>query len=272
MFPLLALELGVNMKMDISYFNYANINEYQTYVENIDYLIQNIYEKDTEKLYRIENDVRYDQICFNDAMLIGYPSITHYSSVMPYTVSSFAAKEGFSCTPGGLSILYKRDEADSKTAGKSSIKYLITKEPPENMQGWILQKEEPYYVLRNKNYQPVIRFESDGVGTATIMSAERACINMELNNTADDSQRLLLMIPEHRGWKLKLDGQVIIPEQYQDAMMELMIPEGQHTLTMEFQPVLWKAGIAVSTVAGLIVTVLCFGIAFYKKRCLIQKK
>ena len=58
---------------------------------------------------------------------------------MPYPVSSFAAKEGFSACPGSLSILYKCDEADSKTAGKSGIKYLIRKELPENMQGWVLK-------------------------------------------------------------------------------------------------------------------------------------
>ena len=92
-------------------------------MDDMTQLVQEISEQDEEVLYRIENDVRYDQICFNDAMLIGYPSITHYSSVMPYPVSSFAAKEGFSACPGSLSILYKCDEADSKTAGKSGIKY-----------------------------------------------------------------------------------------------------------------------------------------------------
>lgn len=266
MFPMLALELGMNMKLDISHFSYANVKEYRAYVEDMTQLVQEISEQDEEVLYRIENDVRYDQICFNDAMLIGYPSITHYSSVMPYPVSSFAAKEGFSACPGSLSILYKCDEADSKTAGKSGIKYLIRKELPENMQGWVLKQDNPYYVLENSNYQPVIRFESEEVGSAEIQRVEKTAFTVVLKNEQKDSQKLLLMIPWHSGWQLQLDGESIAPDRYQDAMMEVSIPKGAHVLTMAFHPILLKEGIFVSFAAVLILVFALTPFPWYNKK------
>ena len=100
MFPMLALELGMNMKLDISYFSYANVKEYRAYVEDMTQLVQEISEQDEEVLYRIENDVRYDQICFNDAMLIGYPE--HHTLQFCDAVSGFlfCSKRGIQCLSG----------------------------------------------------------------------------------------------------------------------------------------------------------------------------
>ena len=45
MFPMLALELGMNMKLDISHFSYANVKEYRAYVDDMTQLVQQLNRK-----------------------------------------------------------------------------------------------------------------------------------------------------------------------------------------------------------------------------------
>ena len=179
--------------------------------------IREISEQDEEVLYRIENDVRYDQICFNDAMLIGYPSITHYSSVMPYPVSSLLQKRDSALVREVCLFCINAMKQTPRQPEKAELKYLIRKELPENMQGWVLKQDSPYYVLENSNYQPVIRFESEEVGSAEIQRAEKTAFTVVLKNEQKDSQKLLLMIPWHSGWQLQLDGESIAPDRYQEC-------------------------------------------------------
>ena len=83
----LIIELGLNMGIDISHFSYEKIGEYQAYVQETESVLKQIRKLDADPFYRIENDIRYEQRNCNDAMLLGYPSITHYSSVLPYTIA-----------------------------------------------------------------------------------------------------------------------------------------------------------------------------------------
>ncbi len=73
----------------------------------------------------------------NDAMLIGYPSVTHYSSVIRNEVAEYAIEhhmlaEGY----GRQATLYRACNLDAEEAGRYAIKYLLTYELPEK-DGWL---------------------------------------------------------------------------------------------------------------------------------------
>lgn len=258
----LIIELGLNMGIDISHFSYEKIGEYQAYVQETESVLKQIRKLDADPFYRIENDIRYEQRNCNDAMLLGYPSITHYSSVLPYSVSKYASEEGMSSYPGSLSVVYKKEEANAEAAGRNGIKYLITKSLPDNMQGWTLfSQDASVNILKNTAYQPMIRFENEKCETR-IESVENGKIATKLFNENEKPEKLIILIPWHQGWQLKLDGKDIVPDKYKSAMMEVMIPIGNHELTMNFHPVYLKEG----TIVSVISTVLFFGLLFVNHR------
>lgn len=258
----LIIELGLNMGIDISHFSYEKIGEYQAYVQETESVLKQIRKLDADPFYRIENDIRYEQRNCNDAMLLGYPSITHYSSVLPYSVSKYASEEGMSSYPGSLSVVYKKEEANAEAAGRNGIKYLITKSLPDNMQGWTLfSQDASVNILKNTAYQPMIRFENEKCETR-IESVENGKIATKLFNENEKPEKLIILIPWHQGWQLKLDGKDIVPDKYKSAMMEVMIPTGNHEFTMNFHPVYLKEG----TIVSVISTVLFFGLLFVNHR------
>ena len=258
----LIIELGLNMGIDISHFSYEKIGEYQAYVQETESVLKQIRKLDADPFYRIENDIRYEQRNCNDAMLLGYPSITHYSSVLPYSVSKYASEEGMSSYPGSLSVVYKKEEANAEAAGRNGIKYLITKSLPDNMQWWTLfSQDASVNILKNTAYQPMIRFENEKCETR-IESVENGKIATKLFNENEKPEKLIILIPWHQGWQLKLDGKDIVPDKYKSAMMEVMIPTGNHEFTMNFHPVYLKEG----TIVSVISTILFFGLLFVNHR------
>ena len=74
--------------------------------------------------------------------------------------------------------------------------------------------------------------------------------------------KLIILIPWHQGWQLKLDGKDIVPDKYKSAMMEVMIPTGNHEFTMNFTRFILKEG----TIVSVISTILFFGLLFVNHR------
>ena len=164
--------------------------------------------------------------------------------------------------PGSLSVVYKKEEANAEAAGRNGIKYLITKSLPDNMQGWTLfSQDASVNILKNAAYQPMIRFENEKCETR-IESVENGKIATKLFNENEKPEKLIILIPWHQGWQLKLDGKDIVPDKYKSAMMEVMIPTGNHEFTMNFHPVYLKEG----TIVSVISTVLFFGLLFVNHR------
>lgn len=258
MFLVLSLELGINMAMIFNNFSYTNYNEYAEYINNMNLTLEQIYSENNEDLYRVENDIRYgDQRCYNDAMLLGYSSVTHYSSILPYVISDFASTLGMSEQPGSVHVAYKADSIDTQTAGKIGIKYFITEKIPENVIDWEIIKEKPYYVLKNLYYRSIIQFDRESeADNVQIEKIENAKIEAVIRNSDDNSQALHMMIPWHKGWDIKLDGKLIVPEKYKNAMMMIYVPPGNHILTMQFKPPYFKEGIWISLIALCILVMI----------------
>ena len=91
---------------------------------------------------------------------------------------------------------------------------------------------------------------------------ENGKIATKLFNENEKPEKLIILIPWHQGWQLKLDGKDIVPDKYKSAMMEVMIPTGNHEFTMNFHPVYLKEG----TIVSVISTVLFFGLLFVNHR------
>ncbi len=74
------------------------------------------------------------------------------------------------------------------------------------------------------------------------------------------ASRAFLVISEiwHPGWRARLDGRPVRLQRANLALMGLWVPPGPHRLTLEFRPLLWKTGLALSLaclagVGGLLV-------------------
>lgn len=266
MLILLSVELGINMGLNINHFDYSGYNEYRSYVEKMEITVDQIYGKDKDVFCRVENDIRYEtENCYNDAMLIGYPSVTHYSSVLPYKLSEFAKEEGM-VSNWQLSVEFQKNSVDIQDAGRSSIKYLITEELPEEPEGWEIQETEPYYVLKNQYYQQFMQFEKQG--DIEVQPIERAKINVKLDNKETDNQELKIMIPWHLGWHAEIDGQKVEINKYKSAAMEISVPPGEHILTMRFTPVYLKEGIIISIISWIVFAIMVcnsFGVGRYRR-------
>lgn len=265
---LLSAELGVNMGMYLHEFTYHDIYEYRDYVEQVTSAIERTGILEENQLYRIENDIRYgnDTDYFNDSMLIGYPSLTWYSSTLPHSVSVYAHQFGLSAWAGDLHTAYIRENTDWKTLGELGVKYYITKEPPGDMEGVKIIEDSPFYVLENLNYQPVLRLQEPESGQVS-WKVESGKMHATIKNNSLKEQALIVMIPWHSGWTARIDDKLHEIKQYDDFMMEVVIPAGEHTLELSFTPVYLGIGGAIS-VGGWIFLLTIF---FMQKRRLNEK-
>lgn len=254
---LLSAELGINMGMYLHEFTYHDIYEYQEYVEQVSSVIEQTGILEENQLYRIENDIRYgkDIDYFNDSMLIGYPSITWFSSTLPYSVTLYAHQFGLSAWAGDFHTAYIRGNTDWQTLGELGVKYYITEEPPGDMEQVKMITDSPFYVLENLYYQSIVRLQESEAGQVD-WKVERGKIYATINNSSAQEQPLIVMIPRHAGWTAQIDGIAHEIKQYDDLMMELVIPAGVHTLELSFAPVYVGVGGMISLAAWLILIII----------------
>ena len=254
---LLSTELGINMGLYLNEFTYHDIYEYKGYVEEISSVMERTGILEENQMYRIENDIRYrnDDSYFNDSMLIGYPSLTWYSSTLSHSVSVYAYQFGLSVWAGDLHTAYIRENTDWKTLGQMGVKYYITEEPPEDMEGVKMIEDSPFYVLENLYYQPILRLREPEAGQVSF-EVENGKIYAEINNDSVKEQPLIVMIPWHAGWSARIDGSLQEIKHYDNIMMEMIIPTGTHKLELSFTPVYLGTGGMISLAGWLIMIVI----------------
>lgn len=122
--PLLLLlavlaDMGANMYVSLRQVDYLPMAEFSGFVQNEQPVIDAIQEKDTG-FYRLEKKYSYSD---NDAMLLGYNGLSHFSSADKLFVRTFLDEMGLS--DGGYGVKY----ADGTTVAIESLlamKYLIT--------------------------------------------------------------------------------------------------------------------------------------------------
>lgn len=85
------MDLSENIYHSFYYFEFADIDEYQSYVERVGGIIDEIKADDPE-FYRIE---KYFRRSHNDSMQFDYAGLTHYSSCEKKEVISYMKKLGF---------------------------------------------------------------------------------------------------------------------------------------------------------------------------------
>lgn len=66
-----------------------------------------------------------------------------------------------------------------------------------------------------------------------------------------------------KGWNAYIDGEPVDHIRVDYILRALRIPSGQHTITFEFAPGVYKAGVAVSLISSLIIILGVLGIAGY---------
>lgn len=71
-------------------FAYSTVEEYETFLEKTEPLVRSIQAKDNG-FYRINQGYEYSK---NDAMLLGYNGMTHYSSTFNYAINTLTSKLG----------------------------------------------------------------------------------------------------------------------------------------------------------------------------------
>ena len=264
LFIILAGELGINMGMYLNAFEYAHLGEYREYIRGASSIIDWLVDKDG--FYRIENDIRYEENCYNDAMLLGYASLTHYSSTMPYSVSEYAYNIGMGQGLGEPRTWCSIEHADAESMGNLGVRYYITKNKPADISGWKEIQNTPYYVFENLCYKPIIRFEEETNGKVYIEYLQKARIRAQISNNSEEKQTIIMMLPHHAGWNIFIDGNLVTADQYQDLMMKVEIEKGDHYMEMSFFPPYLKEGVAISLFSLL----LCFILIYCKNRKIIK--
>lgn len=85
------LDLSENLHHSLYYFEFANMEEYTTYITRVTEVINSIKEAD-DSFYRMEKCFRRSH---NDSMQFDYAGLTHYSSTEKKEVISYMKKLGF---------------------------------------------------------------------------------------------------------------------------------------------------------------------------------
>ncbi|MCL2544589.1 MAG: YfhO family protein [Clostridia bacterium] len=115
------LDLGANAYLSLSWADYANHDEYAGFVQANEPIVDAIQSGDSS-LYRMEKTYQYSH---NDAMLLRYRGLSHFSSSEKRSVKAFMGKMGFSNIAHWA--YYDRGSTVSVDS-LLGVKYLLTKE------------------------------------------------------------------------------------------------------------------------------------------------
>jgi len=90
-------------------------------------------------------------------------------------------------------------------------------------------------------------------------------------NVRTDAPRLLVVSEVYypAGWKARIDGEEVPILRTNYLLRGVVVPEGEHTVTMSFEPRGHRLGVLISGLATALVyggTLLLFGLAYFRKR------
>lgn len=248
----MGMELVINMDWSMEAFSYRSLTEHQNYAEMLGNTYRQLAEENSGKFFRMENELREP---LNDAMLIGYPSITHYSSTVRNEVAEYAIAhnlqpEGY----GRQATFFEIGRVDAKEAGELAIKYLLIPALPEEMNGWEVKKDAPFYLLENRLFKPLCYLQEEN-GTVSIDMKNSAKMKVHVSDAGANGNELMTSIPDRDGWRIKVDGQRYLP-QNEDLMIQVKLLPGSHEIELEFRQPMLVIGMTLSLLSFIILSML----------------
>ena len=269
-------ELVLNAVWCLETMTYVEWDAYQQEVQEISDIVSYIKAND-KGIYRIE----IPDIGANGALMYGYDSISHYSSVMPSKTATFLGR--FGLTPeymGNLETMYTIS-LNSDIAGLLNIKYVVSKDIIEK-EGYIqMGSLHGYRIYKNVNYQTrgiMIDYKninSDNKELCLGKLKEEAepveliirnnQIVCKAQNVLEENKMLLLSVAYDKGWSAMIDGKRGNVEEAYDGLLCVQVPGGEHEIILSYQTPYLREGAFISGLAVL----LCGGLLLnrtYKKR------
>ncbi len=247
----LVVESAINMCWSMDGLEHRDMEEYQTFYTEVSTEIQALNELNQGQFFRVEHKLRDD---LNDALLIGYPSITHYSSVLQNEVAEYAIENNMLVDGiGRQATEYRANRVDAEDAGKLAIKYLLTYELPEDMEGWKIVKQGGYYVLENTFFKELCHLEGEEDGVLINM-VNSGNIHVQVDVDQDDS--LVTSIPYRDGWTVLVDGETCEPELSDGLMIRVPLTKGSHEVTLCYHQPKLVLGLCISMLSVVIYLVV----------------
>lgn len=249
----LIVESAINMCWSMEGFEHRGLTEYQNFYTEMSTWIQELNALNEGQFFRVEHLLRAD---LNDALLIGYPSITHYSSILQSEVAEYAIENNMSVNAiEHKATQYRANLVNAEDAGRLAIKYLLTDELPENMEGWkILQQGDDYYVLENTFYKELCYLENEE-GNTHIEVINSGNIDVQVN--VGETTKLMTSIPYRNGWTVLVDGEKCEPVVSDGLMITIPLTEGAHKVIFRYHQPNLILGICISIAA-----ILCYMLIF----------
>ena len=264
---IVAIELCCNGVLCLRKLPYQTLEDYQKEVRNITEVLD-VIEENEEGNYRIEIVSGRS----NDALLYGYDSITHYSSMMPEQSALLLGE--FDLTTENMDNMQVKYQAgmDAKKAGLLNIKYVISKEKL-NQEGMVeICAQAGYRIYENLAWKQrglliakediteepkdFVKLNSELVkDVAQIDGIQDDKLKFYITNEADIEKYLVLSVADEKGWSAMVDGKSVDIEKAYGALISVSIPKGSHEVIFEYQVPYLRLGIFFSSLvlAGVFV-------------------
>lgn len=280
---LLCFELICNAVLSLETMDYTELSEYQETACVVDQIVSSLVAAD-QNVYRIDTP----DLGANSALLYGYDSLGHYSSMIParavLLLNEFGMKPDHM---GDMETLYQADVSASD-AGILNVKYVFSKENLQKQGFTYLYDRNGYSVYENPKWKSrafwlqenavtdcIEDFKSvaDCIVQTDIQIKENLSnkIVLTVNQSVSEADRkLLFSIVWDKGWKAYLDGQETEIGLAYQSLMYLDVPTGEHEVVLEYEAPYLKIGMEIS---GIFVGIaLCTVLIRVMKNAIYGKK
>lgn len=214
-------DMGASMYLSMRWMDYLPMEQYQSFVNENQPLVNEIKNRDNG-FYRMEKTYAFSD---NDAMLLGYNGLSHYSSVDRLAIREFLDLLGFS--DGGYSVKY----VDGSTVAMDNflgVRYLISA-------GNMPKAYQPFYkangkqVWANPNALPLGFMAGEGVLAPLPETANLFEVQNQLWHALDPTLKKDLYRPAEAQQQLdgvsrrEYDGEDLFEKQQDNGRVEYRI-------------------------------------------------
>ncbi len=147
---------------------------------------------------------------------------------------------------------------DAEKLGRLNVRYISTKFPL-NDPDFKLVFQNDHRVYENLRWQPRARLMN---GTADIVKREAGRYEIKVNATAPT--QLIVSETWLPGWRAAVDDQPRTVDRVEGALIGVSIEAGVHAIRLEYEPLSWKVGVAISSIS-LTALILWVIIAWQRK-------